>query len=52
MRLLYRHNQQGNEVPEQLFDLCNLLSGYFFHLALKLNGMESVEEIPYISRNY
>ena len=52
VRLLYRHNQQGHEVPELLFDLCNLLSGYFFHLALKLNDMECVDEVPYISRNY
>lgn len=52
VRLLYRHCQQGKEVPEMLLDLANLLSGYFFHLALKLNQLEGVDEIPYISRNY
>ena len=52
VRLIYRHCQQGREVPEMLFDLANLLSGYFFHLALKLNALEGVEEIEFISRNY
>ena len=52
VRLLYRHGEQGHEVPPMLLDLANLLSGYFFFLALKLNASEGVEEIPYISRNY
>lgn len=52
VRLLYRHCRQGNEVPEMLIDLANLLSGYFFYLSLKLNELEGVDEIPYISRNY
>lgn len=52
VRLLYRHFQQGRQVPEELIDLANLLSGYFFYLALKLNELESVEEIDYVSRNY
>ena len=52
VRLLYRHCYQGNEVPTMLIDLANLLSGYFFYLALKLNEIENVDEIPYISRNY
>lgn len=52
VRLLYRHCQQGKKVPDMLFDLANLLSGYFFYLALKLNELEDVEEIEYTSRNY
>lgn len=52
VRLIYRHCEQGHEVPPMLLDLANLLSGYFFYLALKLNEMEGVEEIPYVSRNY
>lgn len=52
VRLLYRYCQQGHEVEPLLLDLANLLSGYFFYLALKLNEIEGVDEIPYISRNY
>lgn len=52
VRLLYRHCQQGREVPDMLFDLANLLSGYFFYLALKLNELDGVLEVEYISRNY
>lgn len=52
VRLLYHHLNQGHEVPNLLIDLANLLSGYFFFLAMKLNELEGVEEIPYISRNY
>lgn len=52
VRLLYRYLQRGHEVPDRLLDLCNLLSGYFFLLALKLNVLEGVEEHSYRSRNY
>lgn len=52
VRLLYRHAQQGHAVPPALFDLANLLSGYFFALALVLNARAGVEEIPFQSRNY
>lgn len=52
VRLLYRHMQQGHEMPSLLIDVCNLLSGYFFLLALKLNALAGVAEITYISRNY
>lgn len=52
VRLLYRYSYAGNEVPSILFDFANLLSGYFFNLALKLNEINGVEEIEYISRNY
>jgi len=52
VRLLYRHAEQGNKIPDTLFDAANLLSGYFFYLALYLNKTEDVDEIPFISRNY
>lgn len=52
VRLLYRHNQQGNLVPPLVYDFLNLLSGYFFYLALYLNELSNVDEIDYISRNY
>lgn len=52
VRLLYRYIERGNEVPDRLLDLCNLLSGYFFLLALKLNAIAGVEERSYHSRNY
>ena len=52
VRLLYRHLQGGHSVPEGLLDLANLLSGYFFHLAMHLNAIDGVDEVPYVSRNY
>ena len=52
VRLLYRHAHQGHETPEALFDFCNLLSGYFFGLALTLNRSARVEEMDFVSRNY
>lgn len=52
VRLLYRYLQRGGEVPDGLLDLGNLLSGYFFLLALKLNAASGVEERVYHSRNY
>lgn len=52
VRLLYRHMQQGHETPTLLVDLCDLLSGYFFLLALKLNHLAGTSEVSYVSRNY
>ncbi len=52
VRMLYRYNYSGNEVSNILFDFANLLSGYFFNLALKLNALNGIDEIEYISRNY
>ena len=52
VRLLYRHGSQGHPVPDALMDLANLLSGYFFLLALRLNQLDGVDEIFYTSRNY
>ena len=52
VRLLYRHMRQGHDVPNLLVDVCNLLSGYFFLLALKLNTLTGTAEVAYVSRNY
>lgn len=52
VRLLYRHARQGHAVEPLLFDLANLLSGYFFSLALWLNGQAGVDETDFVSRNY
>ena len=52
VRLIYRHMEQSSEVPPLLIDFANLLSGYFFHLALWLNHQDGFEEIPFVSRNY
>ena len=52
VRMLYRYNYNGNEVPNILFDFANLLSGYFFNLALKLNQINEIEEVEFESRNY
>lgn len=52
VRLIYRFVYQGNEVPSSLLDFCNLLSGYFFGLALLFNREQGMEEIDFVSRNY
>ena len=52
VRLLYRHVRQGHEADPLLIDLANLLSGYFFYLALKLNASSGVDEVDFVSRNY
>lgn len=51
VRLLYRHMER-HPVPPRLVDICNLLSGYYFFLALKLNALAGTAEVPYVSRNY
>lgn len=52
VRMLYRHAQRGGRVEDALFDFVNLVSGYFFMLALWLNHEDGFEEIPFESRNY
>ena len=52
VRLLHRHKENGNDVDELLFDFANLLSGYFFILAIKFNKDEGIQETEFISRNY
>lgn len=52
VRLIYRHVYQGHSVEHRLLDLANLLSGYFFYLALRLNADEGAEEIEFVTRNY
>lgn len=52
VRMLYRYNYEGNKVEDILYDFANLLSQYFFFLALRLNEINGIEEIEYKSRNY
>ena len=52
VRLLYRHIHNDNTVEPLLLDFYNLLSSYFFMLALNFNKQANVAEIPFISRNY
>ena len=52
VRMLYRHAESGGRVEEALFDFANLISGYFFLLALLLNHLDGYEERPFVSRNY
>ena len=52
VRLLHRHRENGNDVDGMLFDFANLSSQYFFLLSLKLNDIEGVEEIEFVSRSY
>ena len=51
VRLTYRY-AENNQVDERVLDFSNLLSGYFFLLALELNALDGVDEIEYKSRNY
>ncbi|MDR1773906.1 MAG: hypothetical protein LBR30_03400 [Clostridioides sp.] len=48
----YEGEYEGNKVQNEVFDIGNLLSGYFFYMALKLNKLDGIEEIEYKSRNY
>lgn len=54
VRLMYRISEGSpdRQVPERAFDLANLLSNYFFYLALKINSSENRKEIAFLSRNY
>lgn len=52
VRLIYRHLERGGHAEEGLLDFCNLLSGYFFGVALLLNRKNAVLERDFVSRNY
>lgn len=52
VRMLYRHAESGGKVDDRLIDFANLVSGYFFLLALMLNHLDGIKEIPFVSRNY
>ncbi|MDO4293965.1 MAG: ATP--cob(I)alamin adenosyltransferase [Eubacteriales bacterium] len=52
VRLIYRHMEQGGHAEEGLLDFCNLLSGYFFGVALLLNRISKTPERDFVSRNY
>ncbi|MBC8530442.1 ATP:cob(I)alamin adenosyltransferase [Gehongia tenuis] len=51
VRLLYRYGER-HDVDPRVIDMANLLSGYFFALALRLNALAGVSERPFVSRNY
>ncbi|MDR0433602.1 MAG: ATP--cob(I)alamin adenosyltransferase [Gracilibacteraceae bacterium] len=51
-RLSYRAAESGLAVPAGLYDFLNMLSGYFYRLALRLNRLAGTGEIAYHSRNY
>lgn len=52
VRMMYRYVQRGGQVDNEALDIANLLSGYFFYLAMFLNAQDGVDEIDYESRNY
>jgi cob(I)alamin adenosyltransferase len=52
VRLLYRYIYGGHTVSDIAIDTANLLSGYFFYLALKLNADSNTSEREFVSRNY
>lgn len=53
VRLLYRIAYTSEkQMEERIFDFSNLLSNYFFYLALELNREAGVSEQTFISRNY
>lgn len=52
VRLLYRCSESGVSVDERIIDWANLLSGYYFMLAILINDVEGYTEDPFISRNY
>lgn len=52
VRMIYRYKKNGNEVPDLLFNFFNLLSGYFFALAIKFNYDENIQEKEFVSKNY
>ncbi len=52
VRLIYRYKEKGNEVDSLLFNFFNLLSGYFFALAIECNKKDGINEKEFISKNY
>lgn len=52
VRMIYRFNYKNELSDNRVYDIANLLSGYFFYLSLKLNEDNNIDEINYTSRNY
>lgn len=52
VRLMYKHMEQGHSISRHAIDFANLLSAYFFMLALRLNAMAEVPEVHFASRVY
>jgi len=49
-KALVRQLCKQNRANGLLYDFTNLLSGYFYYLAFKLNKIAGIEEIPFVSR--
>lgn len=52
VRMMYRYVHRSGHIEDEAFDFANLLSGYFFFLAVHLNSLDGIAEIEYESRNY
>lgn len=54
VRLMYRiaYREPDRKTAPEVFDFANLLSNYFFYLALELNRYEGRTEVEFVSRNY
>lgn len=52
VRLLHLITEEGTIVDESLFDFTNVLANYFFVVAMYANKLESINEIPFVSRVY
>lgn len=52
VRLIYKYLEFGGSVDNKVIDVANIFSGYFFYLAVKINSLYDIDEIPYTSRNY
>ena len=50
-RALHKVSEE-REVPEILFDFLGLLANVFFVMAVYMNRLDNVEEIPFISKSY
>ena len=52
VRLMHIGEQTDQNVDPKIFDIVNLLSAYFFFIALKLNKEAGIPEKAFVSRNY
>ena len=52
VRVLHHIYESKIEFDDSIFDFTNVLANYFFVVALHVNKLEGVEEIPFTSRVY
>lgn len=52
VRLLFTLKEENIEVKDSLFDFSNVLANYCFTAAMYANRIETVSEIPFVSRIY